>query len=173
MARERKVSRKCLTQPLRLDFLSVILYYRSMEQTKKCLYCKSTFTKPITESKKNWFERHKYCSKSCLSRYTYSQKLEAYKYKKGQAATGTPFTKGQTAGENNNNWKGGTATYQAKHMWVKYHYGRPSECQHCGTTDKRMYHWANISKEFKRDKNDWLRLCVPCHKRYDLDRNIK
>ena len=32
---------------------------------------------------------------------------------------------------------------------------------------KKMYHWANISKSYKRNRNDWLRLCVPCHMKYD------
>jgi hypothetical protein len=30
-----------------------------------------------------------------------------------------------------------------------------------------MYHWANISKKYKRDRVDWLRLCGSCHMRYD------
>lgn len=44
--------------------------------------------------------------------------------------------------------------------------GKPSYCEHCGTKEERMYHWANISGRYE-DVNDYIRLCVPCHTRYD------
>ena len=56
------------------------------------------------------------------------------------------------------------------HEWVVRRLGKPSKCEFCGTMEKRKYHWANKSGEYKRDLNDWLRLCVPCHKKYDLSR---
>ena len=59
-------------------------------------------------------------------------------------------------------------SYVAVHMWVAYHYGKPQKCENCFTTEKRMYHWANISRTYKRERSDWLRLCVPCHKRNDV-----
>lgn len=65
-------------------------------------------------------------------------------------------------------WKGDQASYAAIHMWVRYHFGKPGHCENCGTTEKRMYHWANISREYKRERTDWLRLCVPCHKSHDI-----
>ena len=30
-----------------------------------------------------------------------------------------------------------------------------------------MYEWANISGEYKRNRNDFLRLCRTCHRRFD------
>lgn len=66
-----------------------------------------------------------------------------------------------------NNWKGDKASYYAVHAWVARHRGRPQKCEHCGTTEKKKYQWANKSHEYKRDLNDWIRLCVPCHKKYD------
>lgn len=65
------------------------------------------------------------------------------------------------------NWKGEKASYHAMHAWVARHRGKPQKCEHCGTTEKKMYHWANKSHEYKRDLNDWIRLCRPCHSRYD------
>ena len=65
------------------------------------------------------------------------------------------------------NWKGENASYEAIHAWVRRHRGKPQQCEHCGTTEKRMYHWANKSHEYKRDLNDWIRLCRPCHSKYD------
>jgi hypothetical protein len=58
--------------------------------------------------------------------------------------------------------------YVAVHMWVAYHFGKPQHCENCLTTAKRMYHWANISGTYRRERSDWLRLCVPCHKKHDI-----
>lgn len=71
-------------------------------------------------------------------------------------------------GNENGMWKGDQASYHAKHMWIAYHYGKPKKCENCGTTEDRMYHWANISREYRRERSDWLRLCVPCHKGNDI-----
>jgi len=60
--------------------------------------------------------------------------------------------------------------YTAIHCWIKRMYGYPKKCEFCGTTKKRRYDWANKSGKYKRDLKDWLRLCVPCHKKYDLKR---
>lgn len=90
-----------------------------------------------------------------------------YQFKKG-TTIGRQFQKGETAGEKNSKWKGDQASYAAKHIWVNNNFGRPQRCEHCGTTEKRMYHWANISGTYKRERSDWLRLCVPCHKGHDI-----
>ena len=47
-----------------------------------------------------------------------------------------------------------------------------SDCEKCGKDGLlgKKIHWANISGEYKRDLFDYMRLCVPCHKRYDLER---
>lgn len=59
------------------------------------------------------------------------------------------------------------AQYASVHRWVRHHLGTPQHCEKCGTTEKRMYAWANISGEYKRDLKDWMRLCYPCHARLD------
>lgn len=71
-------------------------------------------------------------------------------------------------GEKNGMWKGEDASYAAKHIWAANNFGRPQRCEFCLTTEKRMYHWANISGTYRRERDDWLRLCVPCHKRNDI-----
>lgn len=71
---------------------------------------------------------------------------------------------------NNHAYKGDDVGYHGLHRWVIKHLGQPLECSHCrkagGTT--RNYHWANISHAYKRQLSDWARLCVSCHKLYDL-----
>ena len=70
-------------------------------------------------------------------------------------------------GEKNPNWKGDNASYSAKHYWVVRKLGQPKLCKFCGTTIAKKFEWANISREYKRDITDYIRLCCQCHKKYD------
>jgi hypothetical protein len=71
-------------------------------------------------------------------------------------------------GENHPAWKGDKVTYRNLHSWIERQLGKPSECKGCGITSLKRYHWANISREYKRDISDWIRLCPKCHKQYDV-----
>ena len=70
----------------------------------------------------------------------------------------------------NPNWKGDSVGYPGIHAWVRKILGQPHVCAHCKTNKKRMYHWANVSGSYKRDIKDWVRLCVPCHRQFDLNK---
>lgn len=70
-------------------------------------------------------------------------------------------------GKNNPLWKGENAKKGTIHDWIVRHYGKPNLCEICGTTEKKMYHWANKNHTYKRIRKDWLRLCVSCHTKYD------
>ena len=72
-------------------------------------------------------------------------------------------------GDKNPAWKGKHAKYRALHMWVKSHLGEAKKCKHCGKlkTTPKSIHWANKSHKYLRKLNDWIPLCVPCHKIYD------
>lgn len=136
--------------------------------TKDCENCGKTFTKASTCSKKEWSKRRG-CSPSCAAKLRGAPWLEAYKLKPGaQLGKATQFKKGQTTGEANVKWKGDKASYAAKHIWAKYHFGKANHCEHCGTREERTYHWSNISGKYLREEDDWQQLCVPCHKRFDL-----
>jgi hypothetical protein len=67
-------------------------------------------------------------------------------------------------------WKGDDVGYRGLHERIKTRLGKPNKCSHCGTTAKSMYHWANVSGEYKMDLKDWIRLCVSCHKKFDYGR---
>lgn len=86
----------------------------------------------------------KYCSTTC---YLQSKRGKTY--------------------EHTGQWKGEEAGYFTKHRWVRRWRGTPKLCELCKSTDKKKYEWANISKQYKRDLNDWIRLCTSCHRLYD------
>lgn len=66
------------------------------------------------------------------------------------------------------NYKGDQAGYDALHDWVKRHAVDPGACEHCGHDgSERRLEWANKSHEYRRDLDDWLRLCSTCHGEYD------
>lgn len=76
----------------------------------------------------------------------------------------------KTYNKDNVNWKGDDVGYSGLHAWVKNHLGTPDTCEHCkkGGLSGQRIHWANKSQEYRRVKEDWLRLCAKCHRRYDL-----
>ena len=72
--------------------------------------------------------------------------------------------------ENSPVWRGAKGIYRSLHRWVEKHLGHPDTCKHCGRSNLsgHLIHWANKSHKYKRDLEDWLRLCVKCHKKYDV-----
>lgn len=137
-------------------------------QTKICKTCSVIFSKPTKTSAKQWEGRF-CCSVSCAAKYRGCQWLDKFKLKKGsQLGKKTQFKKGQLSGINNPNWKGKDVGYGALHQWVIYNFGQPRFCEQCKCSNRQMYHWANLSGEYKRDRDDWKRMCVPCHKNFDL-----
>lgn len=68
-------------------------------------------------------------------------------------------------GRNHPNWKP-ELTYGPLHVWVKKELGKADLCE-MGCESKVKFQWANISREYKRDLNDWIRLCVSCHMYFD------
>ena len=81
----------------------------------------------------------------------------------------TEESKEKMKGKNNYGWKGDDVGYSALHSWVKRNLGKPTKCEHCrkdGLTGKKI-HWANIDHQYKRNLDDWIRLCCKCHIKYD------
>lgn len=146
----------------------------SKKLSKSCKTCGRIFYKQVNLSMKNWVSRSLYCSRSCINKGREShfkgKPLSFEVWNKGKKGLQVAWNKGLKYDLNERHplWKGDDASLIAKHNWVVRRLGKPKRCDHCGTTEDRMYHWANISGKYKRDLSDWLRLCVPCHKRYDL-----
>lgn len=73
-------------------------------------------------------------------------------------------------GSSNGCWKGDGVGYRGLHKWVELMLGKPTHCANCkkSSLKPRQYQWANVSHAYKRELSDWVRLCVKCHKAYDL-----
>ncbi len=70
-------------------------------------------------------------------------------------------------GNLHHNWKGEKVSYRALHNWIVNNFGKANHCEHCGKLDAKVYDWANISGEYKRDISDYIQLCRKCHIKFD------
>lgn len=87
-------------------------------------------------------------------------------FKPGQRPSqSTEFTRGSNLGEKNVNWKGDAVGLYALHKWLHRRVGLATVCVDCGST--RNVEWANVSKKYKRDIEDWKSLCASCHRAFD------
>ena len=69
------------------------------------------------------------------------------------------------------NYKGEKVGYVALHEWVYRWKGKANHCERCGATDKKKYHWANVDHKYRRVLEDYISMCVSCHRIYDYERN--
>lgn len=162
---------------------------KKIQPLKNCRVCGNQFSKPSKIAVYIWNKRES-CSKicgathknlsgsynplakscenpSCRQLFTKNKK-DTHVYFSTQRYCSISCSKmGKNTGKDNPNWKGDNVEYSGVHIWMRKIFGKPNYCEHCGTKKRRMYHWANKSGEHKRDRNDWLRLCVPCHKKFD------
>ncbi len=155
---------------------------------KICLFCKNEFTTIPFSIKVG---RGKYCSKPCYYNSMIGSKRPQWvknKISKNHANLGKHLSKktkdaiskafwdrgGQSEkwkqkvlGQNNPCWKGQNASCITIHRLARKMY-KLDKCEFCGKKNC-MLHIANKSGKYKRlDSNDWLTLCVSCHKIYDL-----
>lgn len=124
--------------------------------SKICVICHIEFTRKKNYFGKAWTEV-KCCSPECAAKLNGKTKLKIYKDE-----TKHP------------RWKGDAVGYYGVHDWITKHYGQPKFCEKCGLDDRnRQYHWANLSGLYFRYRIDWMRMCVPCHSKYDHSRKNK
>lgn len=81
------------------------------------------------------------------------------------------ITRNSKFGPDHHMWQAEKVSYSAIHAWVTRHKGSPQKCEHCQTTEPRKYEWANIDHKYKRDLDDYIRLCTSCHRQYDIENN--
>lgn len=95
--------------------------------------------------------KQKYCSKQCADK-VWRAKVTPSNFR---------------TDEKNGSWKGDGVGYSGIHRWVERKLGAPRVCWHCGSKRKKKYEWCNIDHKYRRDLNDWLRLCTSCHRKND------
>ncbi len=94
----------------------------------------------------------KFCSYRCMGEYQSKTRID----------------------ENSANWKGDDVGYTGIHAWVRKHRGAPTKCEYCGKDGlaEHKIHWANTDHKWKRNLDDYIRLCRKCHFDYDLKNNL-
>lgn len=68
------------------------------------------------------------------------------------------------------NWRGGliiSEGYYKAHRWIKERCGKADRCQINPTHNSTLYDWANISRNYLCDTEDWIMLCHACHYWFD------
>ena len=69
-------------------------------------------------------------------------------------------------------WLGDKISIRGVHTWIERQKGKPQVCEHCGATRKEKWlHWSNIDHKYRRNLDDYISLCVPCHIKYDVKYN--
>ncbi len=75
-------------------------------------------------------------------------------------------------GKESAHWKGDNVGYHGLHKWISLIAGKPNLCEFCGITKAKRFEWANETGLYKRIRDDWIRLCASCHRRYDRQRRL-
>lgn len=86
--------------------------------------------------------------------------------KKKISASNIGKNKPMLVGENNTRWNP-HRVYEHSHKWMYDNFGKPNYCEDCKTTVSKVFDWANISGEYKLEREDWKRLCRKCHVKFD------
>lgn len=58
--------------------------------------------------------------------------------------------------------------YQKIHYWVTKQNGKATQCSVDKTHLSKRYEWAHIGQEYKYDINDFVLLCLSCHRKNDF-----
>lgn len=144
---------------------------------KHCLGCNGLMRVHLRGS-----VRKKWCSIKCKKESSFNgdiidkkcpgcEKLIMRKSKSCKSCWQVGKTRPWSVDEKNPKWKGDRVGYYALHAWIQRKIGKPKKCSSCGSEDRKRYEWANKSGQYKRDFSDWIRLCKPCHVKYDMSRN--
>ena len=150
---------------------------------KKCTQCKKSFEKASTSSRA-YFAMQKFCGQECFAESRRDVTIPAFS-EEHKRKIGLSNKDNKSGSENGKHTRfkeveikaydtvGGVNEYRNLHKWVAKQLGKPEMCSECGKVGSgRQMHWANISKEYKKDINDWKRLCVKCHYEFDSNRKV-
>lgn len=75
--------------------------------------------------------------------------------------------------EKSPHWKDDDVGYSGLHKWVYRNFGKAIKCENDESHTSKVFEWANLSGEYKRDRSDWKMLCQSCHRRKDAGNYCK
>lgn len=58
--------------------------------------------------------------------------------------------------------------YYTAHYWIYSKSGKAKYCSKDSSHQSKRFEWANISREYKKELNDWIQLCSSCHRKMDI-----
>lgn len=150
-----------------------------LRNTRVCIYCSNEFVAAIQNLGRG---NGKFCSRLCQIAWQSESKrgkqpyeiTDANREARRLAKLGKPnpskgIKRPHIWDEKHALWKGESVTYRTLHSWVVRRLGQPSKCINCNSDglSGRQIHWANISHDYHRELDDWMRLCARCHRAYD------
>jgi hypothetical protein len=73
-------------------------------------------------------------------------------------------------GEGTPRWKGDKASRSAYHKYLDSNYGKPKVCESPNCEGKSTwFDWCiKTGRVYSHDRNDYLRMCRSCHRKYDM-----
>lgn len=123
----------------------------------------------------------RYCSRNCADAARIGTIPSNLKLAQSKSPIGKKGNSYHVKGEKHWAWQKEDPSYRAVHSWIRNHYGLASKCENteCKYPRKdargnlmlkaKSYQWANISREYHRDRADFIELCASCHKKFDLE----
>jgi len=151
-----------------------------MKMTKPCLFCGKEIIKKPNRSMKDWLNRTKFCSIECRIKAV-SKIMIGNKYSLGFKQSKETIKKRSEAqkGCKGSNWRDDNIGYTGIHVWLKTTFGKPNKCENKDCVYPRKgakktlikpcwFEWALIKgKEMKRRRENFIMLCLACHRKYD------
>lgn len=133
----------------------------------RCPICKEGFpSKKSMTNHKRWHNLLEYKSFQENFKKNIGKKLRGKKHTKETIEKIRKKRKGKCLGKDNPNWKGDNVGYHCLHTYIRRHKPKPEACEKCGKIQDYL-ELANISGEYKRKIDDYIYLCVKCHKEMD------
>jgi len=190
-------SKKCKDASFKIKFLGEKNPSWSGGKKKRyCVECGSEFFFRDMPSKK---EKGKFCSKGCNAKFHNKNDIRVgFKLghgvfdgvQKGWIKIGNkPWNKNkkgfQIAWNKGKDLAGKKISYSALHYRIRKLFNKPKQCENCGKKGRYYYRkngvkvwtiqYANLSGEYRTDfsHNDWMCLCIKCHREYDRKNKIE
>lgn len=77
--------------------------------------------------------------------------------------------------EGTKTWRGENASSQAKHSWIRKHFGKANKCENESCLGKStVFDWANTNNHaYTRKREDYKMLCRQCHLKMDWSKKCR